>query len=178
MIALEVAANAAGLSTHAVAQATHIPVTTILAWERRYGLPRPRRGASGERVYSPADVALLHAMRARTADGVRARVAARELLAGPGELVPTPSMRLVLLPTEVQEVHCLTCGDVSGELLTQRGAEGVRVQFALAPHAVAPRPGSDGRPRCGRCGGDLYREPLERRALPPLVSTTSARGAA
>ncbi len=178
MIAIEVAADAAGYSTHAVAQATDIPVTTILAWERRYGLPCPRRGPSGERVYSAADVTLLRAMRTRTAEGVRARVAARELLAPPGELVATPGSRLVLLPTDVQEVHCLTCGDVSGELLTQRGADGVRVQFALAPRAVAPRAGPGGRPRCGRCGGDLYREPLERRALPPLVSTASARGAA
>src|SRR6476620_763229 len=102
-------------STQDVALVTGIPVTTILAWERRYGLPRPRRSDDGRRRYSQADVGLLKVMRARTAEGVRAEVAARELLEP--ERSPARGRRPVLahVPTEVQEFHCLHCGETSGE---------------------------------------------------------------
>src|SRR5438067_13738221 len=93
-----VASNNRHYTTLGVAQATGIPATTILAWERRYGLPQPERGPGGRRCYSEADVELVRAMRARTAEGVRAEMAARELRAGPGALPPRPA--LVYLPTE------------------------------------------------------------------------------
>lgn len=155
-------------STQGVAQATGIPVTTILAWERRYGLPRPQRAGSGRRLYSARDVELLQAMRARTAEGVRAELAARELLQTDG--APAPPRRAVLtyLPTEVEELHCLHCGQICGELLSQQTAGRRVVRFDLLPGAVRPTRGPGGRVRCGRCGGDLYREPQERRTLPPL----------
>src|SRR5438105_10141168 len=104
-----VATDGSHYTTLGVAQATGIPATTILAWERRYGLPQPERGPGGRRSYSEADIAVLRAMRARTADGVRAELAARELCAPPGTL-PPPRPALVYLPTEIKEVHCLHCG--------------------------------------------------------------------
>src|SRR3954454_5601369 len=99
MSAIEsVAADSRYYTTLGVALATGIPATTILAWERRYGLPQPERGAGGRRRYSEADAELLRAMRARTRDGVRAEIAARELSAAPGTL-PPPRPALVYLPT-------------------------------------------------------------------------------
>jgi len=173
---------ACGYSTQAVAEATGIPVTTILAWERRYGLPQPRRTETGRRVYSESDLTLLQAMRARTADGERAEQVARDLLRCGGNPAAARRRLPVYLPTEVQELFCLHCGDACGELLTQRTAQGVVVRFVPQVGASAPRPGTDGRPRCGRCAGGLYREPGERRSLPPLLGEENAarteRGAA
>ena len=157
-------------STQAVAQATGIPVTTILAWERRYGVPRPRRTENGRRLYSQTDLTLLEAMRARTAEGVRAEHAARELLAADGNPAAVRRVPLAYLPTEVHEINCLHCGEHSGELLTQHAPDGSRSRFVAGQGAIPPRRGPDGRPRCGRCGGDLYREPTERRSLPAFSS--------
>lgn len=42
-----------------IAKLTGIPPITLRAWERRYGLPKPRRTASGHRLYSMEDVALI-----------------------------------------------------------------------------------------------------------------------
>ena len=170
-------------STQGVARATGIPVTTILAWERRYGIPRPLRGEGGRRLYSERDVELLRAMRARTSEGVRAEIAARELLS---PTPPAPIARRALppfVPTEVDELRCLHCGQTCGELLSQNLPGGRVVRLVPPANGTRPTLGPRGRLRCGRCGGDLYREPLERRSLPQFCApagTTAApsRGAA
>jgi DNA-binding transcriptional MerR regulator len=156
-------------TTQGVADATGIPVTTILAWERRYGVPQPRRTAGGRRLYSSADVALLCALRDRTAQGTRAEVVARALQAGEDESRETPACVLLHLATEIHEVSCLYCGELSGELQTQRTAARALTRFVPAPGARPPARGPGGQPRCGRCGGGLYREPAERRSLPPFA---------
>lgn len=46
-----------------VAELTGIPRNTLLAWERRYGVPGPERTAGGYRVYSDADVAFLRELK-------------------------------------------------------------------------------------------------------------------
>ncbi|HLI29339.1 MAG TPA: MerR family transcriptional regulator [Chloroflexota bacterium] len=170
-------------TTQRVARVTGIPVTTILAWERRYGIPRPKRGEGGRRLYSEQDIELLRAMRARTAEGVRAEIAARELLAPPPAQPVARRLLPTFVPTEVDELRCLHCGQSCGELLSQCLPTG-RVT-RLVPPAHGPRPalGPRGRLRCGRCGGDLYREPLERRSLPQfgpaaMAPHTPSRGAA
>jgi DNA-binding transcriptional MerR regulator len=43
----------------AVARLTGIPVQTLRVWERRYKIVGPRQSASGQRLYSPAEVARL-----------------------------------------------------------------------------------------------------------------------
>ncbi len=58
------------LNIKAVAQETGLKPVTIRAWERRYGLPEPERTAAGRRRYSRRDVALLHWLVARQAEGV------------------------------------------------------------------------------------------------------------
>ncbi|WP_434422398.1 MerR family transcriptional regulator [Nannocystis pusilla] len=39
-----------------VAEMTGVSAATLRAWERRYGLPAPRRSSSAYRLYSDRDV--------------------------------------------------------------------------------------------------------------------------
>src|SRR5215211_2056979 len=57
-------------NTKAVAHETGVPADTFRAWERRYGIPRPRRTAGGHRLYSERDIAIIRWLRDRTDDGV------------------------------------------------------------------------------------------------------------
>lgn len=54
----------------AVAHETGLKPVTIRAWERRYGLPEPQRAEGGSRRYSRRDIALLHWLVARQAEGL------------------------------------------------------------------------------------------------------------
>lgn len=53
---------AEGTAYHSPAQIerlTGIPMNTLRAWERRYGVPKPERGPGGHRMYSEADLQTL-----------------------------------------------------------------------------------------------------------------------
>lgn len=63
------------LTIGAVVKRTGIPADTIRAWERRYGVPRPQRTASGRRLYSEADLEVIRQLRQRETGA--AQVAAR-----------------------------------------------------------------------------------------------------
>lgn len=54
----------------AVAAATGIPAITLRSWERRYGVPEPKRDPKGYRLYSERDIAVARWLRARVQDGV------------------------------------------------------------------------------------------------------------
>lgn len=54
----------------AVEQQTSISAATLRAWERRYTLVEPKRTASGYRLYSDRDVALLRWVRVQMDDGL------------------------------------------------------------------------------------------------------------
>ena len=61
----------------AVVRETGLKPDTIRAWERRYGLPHPKRTAGGHRLYSQRDINLLKWMNARQHEGLSAsRIAA------------------------------------------------------------------------------------------------------
>ena len=66
----------APLRIQAVADQTGVQAETLRAWERRYGVPAPRRTASAYRIYDAADVAEIVEMRDLVAQGVRAAEAA------------------------------------------------------------------------------------------------------
>jgi MerR family transcriptional regulator, light-induced transcriptional regulator len=57
-------------NTKAVARETGVPADTFRAWERRYGVPRPKRTAGGHRLYSERDIATIRWLRDRTDAGV------------------------------------------------------------------------------------------------------------
>ena len=54
----------------AVVQRTGVPATTIRAWERRYGFPKPHRDEGGQRLYSEHDVETIRWLLEQTTRGV------------------------------------------------------------------------------------------------------------
>ncbi len=57
-------------NTRAVVQLTGVPADTFRAWERRYGVPRPFRTASKQRLYSEQDTGVISWLRDRTGEGM------------------------------------------------------------------------------------------------------------
>lgn len=64
----------------AAAELSGVPAATLRAWERRYGVPIPRRTASAYRLYNADDVELVRRMRLLVEDGVAPAEAARVVL--------------------------------------------------------------------------------------------------
>jgi MerR family transcriptional regulator, light-induced transcriptional regulator len=87
-----------GLNIAALARRTGMAPDTLRKWERRYGVLRPRRTAGGQRRYDEADVARVHWLRDRLAEGYRIGEAA-ELLGGAAAEAPRtgPELRDALL---------------------------------------------------------------------------------
>ena len=54
----------------AVVQETGLSPDTLRAWERRYGLPQPKRTSGGHRVYSQRDIDILKWLVARQQEGI------------------------------------------------------------------------------------------------------------
>jgi len=54
-----------------VSELTGIPKNTLVAWERRYGLPNPNRAPNGYRLYSEDDVAQLVRIKSALDDGLK-----------------------------------------------------------------------------------------------------------
>lgn len=62
--------NAPTYNLKAVVQETGLKPDTLRAWERRYGLPEPRRTASGHRIYSQRDIDILKWLIERQDEGL------------------------------------------------------------------------------------------------------------
>jgi DNA-binding transcriptional MerR regulator len=62
--------DAPAFNLKAVVRETGLKPDTIRAWERRYGVPKPRRTAGGHRLYSQRDIDLLKWMNARQHEGL------------------------------------------------------------------------------------------------------------
>ncbi len=99
----------------AVVMRTGVPAPTLRSWERRYGFPAPRRGAHGERWYTPADMEAVQWLRSRVAEGWSISAAVASLRAGSAEPplthragTPLSSRRLATLATRFLDaaVHC------------------------------------------------------------------------
>lgn len=58
------------LNIKAVSQATEIEAVTLRAWERRYGVPSPKRTDHGYRLYSERDVMILRWLKSQVDSGV------------------------------------------------------------------------------------------------------------
>lgn len=57
-------------SLKVVTRETGISASTLRAWERRYGLPRPQRTSSGRRLYSRRDIETIRWLTQRVAEGM------------------------------------------------------------------------------------------------------------
>lgn len=80
-------------NVHAAGRATGISPWRIRTWERRYGVPAPRRDAGGRRTYTEADLVVLRRMAALVDQGLSASHAAdaiRNEEDGPSDIVATP----------------------------------------------------------------------------------------
>jgi DNA-binding transcriptional MerR regulator/methylmalonyl-CoA mutase cobalamin-binding subunit len=78
----------------AVVQKTGIPADTVRAWERRYGVPMPRRTETGRRLYSEQDIAAIRWLRERTASGMTISQAIQQLRSlGTGALAEPAPLR-------------------------------------------------------------------------------------
>jgi DNA-binding transcriptional MerR regulator/methylmalonyl-CoA mutase cobalamin-binding subunit len=58
-------------SIQQVARLLDLRPATLRAWERRFGVPQPRRAANGYRLYSQSDLELLGQLKAHTDGGLR-----------------------------------------------------------------------------------------------------------
>jgi DNA-binding transcriptional MerR regulator len=74
--------DAVGLRIGAVSRRTGVAVTTLRAWETRYGLLEPRRTEGGHRLYGEADVDRVLAVLRLTAQGWAVSAAARAVTTG------------------------------------------------------------------------------------------------
>ncbi|MEN9937152.1 MAG: hypothetical protein RLZZ387_3731, partial [Chloroflexota bacterium] len=54
----------------AVVQQTQVNVSTLRAWEQRYGVPQPKRSDHGHRLYSQRDVEIIKWLRQCTEEGL------------------------------------------------------------------------------------------------------------
>jgi DNA-binding transcriptional MerR regulator len=54
----------------AVVQQTHVNISTLRAWEQRYGIPTPNRSDHGHRLYSQRDIAVIKWLKQCTDDGL------------------------------------------------------------------------------------------------------------
>ncbi len=68
-----------------VAEMTGVSAATLRAWERRYGVPSPRRSSSAYRLYSDRDVDLIRRVRELCDGGMAPSDAARSVLSDVGE---------------------------------------------------------------------------------------------
>src|SRR6058998_2450233 len=75
-------------NTKAVVRETGVPADTFRAWERRYHVPMPHRTATGQRLYSERDIAIIRWLRDRTIEGLTVSQAVR-LLEDQGEAEET-----------------------------------------------------------------------------------------
>lgn len=73
---------------------TGLPVATLRAWERRYGVVEPGRSEAGYRIYDDRDLQRLTAMKALVAAGWSPRLAAEHLQSPAAELDGTASAEL------------------------------------------------------------------------------------
>lgn len=54
----------------AVVQQTQVNVSTLRAWEQRYGVPRPTRSDHGHRLYSQRDIEIIKWLKQCTEEGL------------------------------------------------------------------------------------------------------------
>ena len=118
----------------AVLQETGIAADTLRAWERRYGLPLPRRTAGGHRLYSQFDIETIKWLIARQTEGLsisravdmwndRTASGADPLAALPQQITPPLPRTAIHLPPETSleslRSHwltaCLNFNETEGE---------------------------------------------------------------
>jgi DNA-binding transcriptional MerR regulator len=73
-----------------VSEMVGVPVATLRAWQRRYGVVTPGRSSGGYRLYRADDVAVLRRMQALVASGWSPKEASQAVVAGHGRGATQP----------------------------------------------------------------------------------------
>ena len=129
----------------AVERMTRIPASTLRSWEHRYGWPRPSRAASGQRLYSERDVAVIRFLDRCRIEGMSLSQAVGLLRSAPQVEDHDPARLLARLVAALRDFDEAAADSV----LAAAEALGVEVVAAnLVPAAVvaAATPGPDGTP--------------------------------
>ena len=120
----------------AVAAATGVPSITLRSWERRYGVPEPKRDPKGYRLYSDRDIAVTRWLRQRVQEGVgisRAVNLLHVLEHGELEVQDDSTMDFVSLQTKllnaVEHLDEVAIGRVIAEGLTVATVEEVALRL-------------------------------------------------
>jgi MerR family transcriptional regulator, light-induced transcriptional regulator len=130
----------------AVERMTRVPASTLRSWERRYGWPRPLRAASGQRLYSDHDVAVIRFLDRRRDEGMSMSQATGLLDSAPAVEDHDPGRllrRLVAALRAFDEAQADRAFAAAEALL---GAEGVAAGLVPAAIAAAATPDRDGAP--------------------------------
>jgi len=92
----------------AAAQLTELSPVTLRAWERRYGLPSPKRSSQGYRLYSEYDLRTLRWLKAQLETGLSISRAAGRLgelrAAGHDPAIPAHSSAIETLNAEAKQL--------------------------------------------------------------------------
>ncbi|HGG56710.1 MAG TPA: MerR family transcriptional regulator, partial [Nannocystis exedens] len=117
----------------AVAEMTGISAATLRAWERRYGVPMPKRTSAAYRVYSDHDVEIVRVVRQLCEAGMAPSQAAREVLARRKAAPKTHDL------SEDAELFHLACSRILEAIVTfdsERIAAAVQRALYLGPAAT------------------------------------------
>ncbi|TKS97531.1 MerR family transcriptional regulator [Streptomyces galbus] len=157
----EAPADAAGLTTGAVARRLGVSPTTLRSWDRRYGLGPAVRAEGRHRRWSPTDIAMVEEMCRLTSAGAppaeAARVARLRHLtpdppAAPGA-VPPPAPPTAE-PRDPADADALTDAGTATDADTGAAAAGPEAEAEVEADAET-RPGPPGPGRRGGAGGGL-----------------------
>jgi DNA-binding transcriptional MerR regulator len=126
----------------AVVQQTQVNISTLRAWEQRYGVPRPKRSEHGHRLYSQRDVAIIKWLRQCTEEGLaisQAVVMLRELDAPGVPAVAAP----IAAPAPLSGLPHFSnraWPDIREQLMDALAAVNMRHAHLLVNHACAMFP--------------------------------------
>jgi DNA-binding transcriptional MerR regulator len=127
----------------AVERMTGIPASTLRSWERRYGWPRPFRTASGQRLYSEHDVAVIRFLDRRRVEGMSMAQATALLRSAPvvEEHDPRRLLERLVAAFRAFDEEAAQGAFAAAEALL--GSEGVATEVVPAAIAAAAAPGQD-----------------------------------
>jgi DNA-binding transcriptional MerR regulator len=118
----------------AVERMTRIPASTLRSWERRYGWPRPFRTASGQRLYSDRDVAVIRFLDRGRVEGMSLSQAAGLLGSAPAVEDRDPGRLLARLVAALRSYDEADAEAAFAAAEAVLGVEGVAV--GLVPAAI------------------------------------------
>jgi MerR family transcriptional regulator, light-induced transcriptional regulator len=130
----------------AVERMTRIPASTLRSWERRYGLPRPSRAGSGQRLYSDQDVAVIRFLDRRRIEGMSVSQAAGLLRSAPAVEDHDPARLLARLVAALRAFDEAAADQAFTAAEALLGVEAVAASLVPAAIAAAAAPDAEAGP--------------------------------